>query len=375
MSKVIFQKRLTTLHLGNLMSQTANHLGLFKASSSIQILALICTVTLLSGCNTAPNAKQAPQASTQIEALADPFELVSNPVAAGQSRIIFYRPAETTASGASSVHVNGRYHTSLVPGGYSPICIKAGNVELGVRHMNVQTRPNKDGFDSITELTTVSGQSQYVQIQNQNGKAVVLVPVTAQQALNELPTTRLQVHTISRAEATDCVTALEPQPVIPVASNTQNLLPTNDTPNLLPINDAQNLQPANDTQNLQLAGDTLFAFNRSDRAGLTLQGLQAIDLLMNQIHNEFARIDSIHVIGHADPIGDARANEILSTSRAKTIRDYIAMRNDNISRITSEGRGERQLVVTQCGDRQTPASIACNQPNRRVAIEVTGLKR
>lgn len=335
------------------MSQIANHFGLFKTSSSIQIFALMCAVSVLSGCSLTPSAEPAPQAkpftSDRIEALADPFDLSSKPVAAGQSRIIFYRPAESTVDGASSVHVNGRYHASLVPGGYSPICVKTGPVELGVRHMDVQTRPNKDGFDSITELKTVSGQNQYVRVHNQNGRAIVLAPVSTQQALRELPATRLQVHTISRvAEATDCVTALTPQPAIPVASNTQQL---------------------------QLAGDTLFAFNRSDRAGLTLQGLRAIDLLMNQIRNEFSRVDSIHVIGHADPIGDARANEILSTARAKTIRDYIAMRNDNIGRITSEGRGERELLVSQCGDQQTAASIACNQPNRRVAVEVTGLKR
>lgn len=335
------------------MRQTANRFGLSKASSSIQIFALVCAASVLVGCGVSPRAEQAPQAKTftsaRIEALADPFDLGSNPVAAGQSRIIFYRPADSTTDGASTVHVNGRYHASLVPGGYSPICVKTGPVELGVRHMDVQTRPNKDGFDSITELKTVSGQNQYVRVQNQNGRAIVLTPVTPQQALRELPATRLQVHTISRvAEATDCVTALAPQPVIPVANNTQQL---------------------------QLAGDTLFAFNRSDRAGLTLDGLRAIDMLMGQIRKEFARVDSIHVIGHADPIGDARANETLSTARAKTIRDYIAMRNDNIGRITSEGRGERELVVTQCGDKQSAASIACNQPNRRVAVEVTGLKR
>lgn len=327
------------------MSQTATSLGhqsprTFKTLASAALV--LCALAL------AP-ATQAQDRITRssIEALADKYDLPNTPVAAGQSRIIFYRPLQTTLTGAASVYINGRYHASLVPGGYSPICIKTGPVELGVRHMDVKARPNKDGFDSITELKTISGQNQYIRVNNQGAKAIVLVPVTPEKAFQELPPTRLQVHTISRvAEATDCIEA----PATPAS-------------------------PARSTRQLQLAGDTLFEFNRSDRAGLTLQGLRAIDQLMAQIRSEFSRVDGIHVIGHADPIGDARANEVLSASRARTIREYIAMRSDNAARISSEGRGERELVVTQCGDQRTPANIACNQPNRRVVIEVTGQQR
>ena len=44
-------------------------------------------------------------------------------------------------------------------------------------------------------------------------------------------------------------------------------------------------------------------------------------------------------------------------------------------RVTTEGRGAREPVVRSCSRVTTPESMACNQPNRRVAVEVTGLRR
>jgi OOP family OmpA-OmpF porin len=324
-----------------------------KLPRAFQALLLACTIAALSACgatsNPAPTSPASPREISKIDALADPFSLTSNAVAPSQSRIIFYRPLDSASEGASSIYVNGRYHASLVPGGYSPICITPGPAQLGLRHLDVQNRPNKDGFDSITELTAMGGKNQYVRVRSQNGKAIVLVPVTEQQALKELPSTRLQVHTISRvAEATECVEATAPTAPTPAALNTERL---------------------------QLSFDTLFAFNRSDSAGLTQQGLRAIDQLLNQIRDQFSRVETVRIIGHADPIGDALANDALSAARAKTVRDVIAARSSNTIRITSEGRGERELAVTQCSDKPTPANIACNQPNRRVSIEVTGIKR
>lgn len=324
-----------------------------KLPRAFQALLLACAIVALSACgatsNPAPTSQATPREISKIDALGDPFSLTSNAVAPTQSRIIFYRPLDSASEGASSIYVNGRYHVSLVPGGYSLICIKPGPAQLGLRHLDVQKRPNKDGFDSITEMTAMGGKNQYVRVRSQNGKAIVLVPVTEQLAIKELPSTRLQVHTISRVEdATECVEATAPTAPIPAQINTERL---------------------------QLSFDTLFAFNRSDSAGLTNQGLRALDQLLNQIRDQFSRVEKVNIIGHADPIGDARANDALSTARAKTIRDYIAARSANNTRITFEGRGERELAVTNCSDQPTPANIACNQPNRRVAIEVTGIKR
>ena len=124
---------------------------------------------------------------------------------------------------------------------------------------------------------------------------------------------------------------------------------------------------------MQLSGDTLFAFDRADAAGLTQQGLQAIDQLTAQIKAEFSRIDQVHVIGHTDPFGSDAYNDKLSAQRALTVQQHIQERGQFKGPVTSEGRGKRQLIVTHCGQAQTAENIACNQPNRRVSIEVTGI--
>ncbi|OYU30131.1 MAG: hypothetical protein CFE39_15075 [Comamonadaceae bacterium PBBC2] len=288
-------------------------------------------------------------AGRQIEALGELYDLQNKAVTDAQSRIIFYRPINAKQGGAATVFINGRYHASLVPGAYSPVCVKPGPVNLSVRWMEVHRRANKDGFDSITELPLASGKNHVIRVNDERGKTLELAPVKPADAAQELNATRLQLHTISRVNAVDCVDV--------AAAET-------------PVG-----MPPKPPRRLQLAGDTLFAFNRGDAAGLTSQGLRAIDLLMAQIESEFSRVERIHVMGHTDPFGTMELNEKLSAQRAKTVADYIASRGRFSGTVTSEGRGKRDLVVTTCGHELTQTNIDCNQPNRRVSVEVTGVNR
>lgn len=298
------------------------------------------------------------QAQTQvsngsIQALAENYNLGSG-VVAGQTRVIFYRPVNAPTPGAITVLVNEQYHTSLSAGGFSYLCLRPGPVEMGVRQMEVDLRPNKDGMDAISAIDLKSGQTYYMRVDEQQGRRIFLRPVGAALALPELTSTRLQVHTVSR------VTGIQNCNVdrggagyeVPTAS-----------------------YPVAPTQSYQLAGDTLFAFNRSDRGGLTQDGVMAINRLLGQIRMEYSRIDRVHVIGHADPLGNDLSNERLSIERAQTVREYIDMAGQMNGRVTTEGRGSREPVVRHCSRIASPESVACNQPNRRVAVEVTGQRR
>lgn len=128
-------------------------------------------------------------------------------------------------------------------------------------------------------------------------------------------------------------------------------------------------------QQFSLSGDALFAFGKSDKAGLTQEGLSTLDQLIARIRNDYTHINHIHVIGHADPLGSPAANERLSAERANTVRRYIENVSQISARVTSEGRGSRQPVVKTCGKAVTASAIACNQPNRRVLVEVVGQRR
>lgn len=259
------------------------------------------------------------------------------PVVSSQSRIVLYRP-DDGRPGATSIFVDDRYHTSLVPGAWSQLCYNSGQAEVSVRQMEAVTRTAKDHYDGISALNLQPGQTHYLRVNDINGRPV-LRPVVSTQALQEIASTREQQHTVSRV-AQVC----------------------KEGPPLTP-------------QVYTLSADTLFEFDRSDRAAMTDAGTRAVDLMLTRLQGEFSRIDRIHLIGHADPLGKPERNEVLGIERAQTVREYIMRTGLIQAPITTEGRGSREPAVRLCGTQATAQSVACNLPNRRVAVEVTGIRR
>lgn len=276
-------------------------------------------------------------ASNRIEVLGQTYD---KPGAIGprQSRIVLYSLDNPTLPGATSIFVNGTYHTSLIAGAYSELCYQPGSVELGARQMQAAQR-SKDLPDTITALQLEPAQTHYLRVRDRGGRPL-LEPVPAAQAERELPARRLQQHTISRV-AQDCVIMAEPPK------------PTQHT----------------------LVADTLFAFARSDRNAMTSAGTAAIDQLLARLSQDYSRIDRLHIVGHADPLGDAAINERLAIERANTVRQYIQTHAQPGVPMTAEGRGSREPVLTHCARIDNPQARACHQPNRRVVIEVTGIRR
>jgi outer membrane protein OmpA-like peptidoglycan-associated protein len=273
----------------------------------------------------------------RIEVLGDKFTQLPS-VASKQSRMVIYR-MEDGRSGATSLFVDERYHASLVPGAWTQLCYRTGTAELAARQMQAVTSSAKDRYDSISVVQLLPGKVYYLRVDMRNGQPV-LRPVSSTQAMSEIDKTREQIHTVSRvAQVCEEVTAAEP------------------------------------IQAYALEADTLFAFDRADRAGMTDAGTRAIDNLLSRLRNDYSRIDTLHLIGHADPLGQPARNERLALERAQTVRDYISQAGQAAGVITAEGRGSREPVVTACGNTPTPQAIACNQPNRRVAVHVTGTRR
>jgi outer membrane protein OmpA-like peptidoglycan-associated protein len=307
---------------------------------------------LITGCTSTKVIS--PQESARERRIVEPIVSLGGPfkpfagVSSTQSRVVVYRDAQSPLPGATSVFLDGRYHASLEAGSWSALCYKTGPTELGARQMRVGSSP-KDMPDSITAISLTPGQTHYLRVQ-QSGSKPVLQPVSAAQALQELVGTREQLHTVSRV-AQNCMEVEAPAAPAPV--------PAAPTP----------------AQTYSLPADTLFAFDRSDRDAMTDNGTRAIDSLLSRLAQDFSRIDRVHLIGHADPLGSSERNERLAIDRAQTVRDYIASTGQLQAPITTEGRSAREPVVRYCGNAASARAIACNQPNRRVAIEVTGVRR
>jgi OOP family OmpA-OmpF porin len=328
------------------------HTLLHASSPSWKNLAIMAVWTAVLGspganAQLSVETKQA-GVNARIEVLGDSYAL-PQAVSATQSRIVVYRTAESRRlDGATSLFINGQYHTSLVPDGYHFLCMNPGEVEIATRQYRVGGSA-RDKYDTVTATRLDRGQTQFLKVVEDNGRPV-MQPVSADQASKDLKNARLQMHTISRVtQARPCQAETDPAPTQLAA---------------VPVKDEYVLMV-----------DVLFTFARSDLAGLTQQGRQTIDEMLARIRAKYARIDRIHLIGHTDPLGTAASNEQLAIQRANTIRQYVEGALGMSAQYSSEGRGARELVQKQCQLKPTPQSIACNQPNRRVVTQVTGQYR
>jgi len=334
--------------LGN-MRQTANisndgQIGLRK-KISLSLAAIFLLPAMAAQAQVSIQTNQA-GVNSKIEVLGDLYAL-SKSVGEDQGRVVVYRtPATSNLKGATSVFINGQYHTSLIPNGYSFLCIKPGEIQIGARQFEVGGTA-KDKYDTLTVTGLEKGSTQFLVVTEDGGRPV-MKPVSSAQALAELNDARLQKHTVSRVwPVSECREATAPAQLAKT--------------------------PAKDEFVLMV--DVLFEFARSDIDGITKQGQRAIDEMISKIRLRFAQIDEVHLIGHTDPLGSVAFNEKLAVQRANTIREYIEKRMRVAGRFSSEGRAARDLVETRCAKVATPSSIACNQPNRRVVAEVTGYYR
>lgn len=122
------------------------------------------------------------------------------------SRMVFYHPHQASAAvGVASVYVNGSYHVSLMPGGYSELCLPVGPIELGLKTYESGSRVIEER-DTTTVTRGRPGESQYFRVREIGRARQALQPVPVQEALSELSSTREQIHTLTRVpDASECV--------------------------------------------------------------------------------------------------------------------------------------------------------------------------
>ena len=85
-----------------------------------------------------------------------------------------------------------------------------------------------------------------------------------------------------------------------------------------------------------------------------------------------ATIESILLIGHTDRLGSEAYNQKLGLQRAQTVKEYLQSKGVQ-SPISVKSAGETEPVTADCvGNQPTAALKACLQPDRRVAVDITG---
>jgi OmpA-OmpF porin, OOP family len=121
------------------------------------------------------------------------------------------------------------------------------------------------------------------------------------------------------------------------------------------------------------SAESLFSFDKSD---IHSEGKASLDKFAKEL--ETTRYERVTVIGHTDRLGTPAYNQKLSERRAETIKSYLVTSGGvDASRINAMGKGEETSITKaeDCiGKRATPKLIACLQPDRRVDVEVTGMR-
>jgi len=129
--------------------------------------------------------------------------------------------------------------------------------------------------------------------------------------------------------------------------------------------------PVVSSEKVTFAADTLFDF---DKAVLKPEGKAKLDDLISKLNG--INLEVVIAVGHTDSFGSDKYNDRLSVRRAEAVKGYLVSKGIEANRVYTEGKGKRQLKVDpkSCkGARK--AQIACQQPNRRVDVEVVGTRK
>ena len=290
---------------------------------------------------------QSSTARVSIEAFGEAYT-AALPAPAEQTRVFVYRSSQLPNALPVNLYLNGKYHASLLGGGFTEFCAAPGSVNVKVA-LDDASKLHTSKFDAGQRLMLKAGQTIFLKVDESTLPAIGLLSGTEAQTKSEMLGTRRQIHTISRANA--AVACAEPAAAVAQAQAPKPPVP----------------------REYALETDALFEFGKAE---LRASGYNAIESLVQRLLQDFSSVERIRLVGYTDPIGSAAFNKKLSQQRADVVARQIASRNIQVERgIDAEGRGSVELVKTGCGNTPTPENKICHAPNRRVMVVITGARR
>jgi OOP family OmpA-OmpF porin len=125
-------------------------------------------------------------------------------------------------------------------------------------------------------------------------------------------------------------------------------------------------------EKVTIAADALFDF---DKATLRPEGRAKLDEVVAV--SAQLTLEVVIAVGHTDRFGSDAYNQRLSERRAAAVKDYLVSKGIPANRVYTEGKGKKQPVTKpgDCRGAKSQKVIACLQPDRRVDIEIIGVKK
>ncbi|MDE3059914.1 MAG: OmpA family protein [Pseudomonadota bacterium] len=91
---------------------------------------------------------------------------------------------------------------------------------------------------------------------------------------------------------------------------------------------------------------------------------------VSQIIMDSKEVQSVDIVGYADPIGKSSYNKKLSERRAETVKHYLAAKGLKTRKVRVEGLGETDAFAKCDPKMPRDERIACLAPDRRVEIQL-----
>ena len=123
-----------------------------------------------------------------------------------------------------------------------------------------------------------------------------------------------------------------------------------------------------------LGTDALFVFGLAGVDNLAPGGRLKLDALADEL-KAWKSLERIQLTGHTDRLGSDRTNQQLSQRRADAIKNYLVSKGIAAEVIEAHGQGESAPIVQCRQQHSTRALIECLQPNRRVEMTITGVRK
>ena len=327
----------------------------------------------------------------------------------------------------TDILIDGRFHTALLPGGFSEALVCPGIAQLQVGGQATNGLRNKPS----TLIEVRPGSVNYIRVAQPNAAQIFVVQAAATtDALRDL---RRQVHARSRLPETgDCRLSIEPENLLAMRPPTTAVIPAPTpapaalialapplaaappapnppAPAAAPVSPpppplpppvavppppplqtvaaapaqadpeppaAPAAEPTPLKRRHNFSAELLFRFGGYRVEDLTSQGHAEIVKLARVIKEQSRQVQSVLVQGHTDPMGPAASNLRISRERAETVRKILLNSGLPARKVQAEGRGSSDLLVTDCKPKATSRQdrLACNAPNRRVEILVINNK-
>ncbi|WP_175891614.1 OmpA family protein [Burkholderia cepacia] len=126
--------------------------------------------------------------------------------------------------------------------------------------------------------------------------------------------------------------------------------------------------PMKSVATMLIATEVLFYFDQSDLAGMTAQGREALQKVIERL--SAIAPQAVRISGYTDRIGSDAYNLALSTRRANAVKQYLQTHGVTIP-IMANGYGKRTPGI-DCPTPDRMRLVACLAPDRVVEIELMG---